>query len=410
MMKRARDAVRGGALAAFVIAVSVPAAAVATPPVVSADGQGLQAQEWWLDGLGVRQAWQTTQGEGATICLIDSGIDRTHPDLRNADLAPGGGIGQGFEPSGALTPAHGTSMAGLIVGQGHGPGNRDGILGIAPKATLISWGISTDAADSSDQISSAIRGCSDLGADIINLSNTGTGDETDVAYAQEKGAVVIGSTGNNGPGYISNNFLGQVSVGGVMSDLSSWPLTSTPPSLEVQGNLAPMALSAPAAQDPGPNGEGEAILLPSVDGELYESRRLATSGASAITAGIAALVKSAHPDLDAANIVNRLVATATVPSGEQSPSLQYGFGIVNAAAAVDDEVPTVETNPLGDIATGDLGLWDGEDNGTSGAQPDAATGPISMGTIVTLLVGAGLILAVVVALIVVLTRRGRPRA
>lgn len=381
---------------------------------VAADGQGVQADQWWLDELGVREAWRTTQGEGATICLIDTGVDRTHPDLRGADLVPGGGDGRGFDVTSVVKPGHGTSMATWMVGQGHGPGNRDGILGVAPKARVISWSFNLSAPGPQAEAarSEAIRGCVAADADVISMSLSDHGVPEDIAYAQENDVVVIGAAGNFGPGqFADNSQLGEVSVGGVMADLQVWPGSTHTTTLEVNQGRTPIALTAPAAKGIGPDGTGLPVTTATtVDEGTYETLDgYGTSGAAAITAGIAALVVSAHPDLDAANVINRLVSTATVPQGVDSPSPEYGFGIVDAAAAVNDEVPAVEANPLGDIASGDLGVWDGEGGTGSGSQPDAATGPISMGTIVTLLVGAGLILAVVVVLIVVLTRRGRPR-
>ena len=74
-----------------------------------------------------------------------------------------------------------------------------------------------------------------------------------------------------------------------------------------------------------------------------------TSGATPIVAGIVALVRAAHPDLDAANVINRIIATAK-PAGDDGPDAIYGFGIVDAAAAVTATVPLVDANPMGDLA------------------------------------------------------------
>jgi subtilase family serine protease len=74
-----------------------------------------------------------------------------------------------------------------------------------------------------------------------------------------------------------------------------------------------------------------------------------TSGATPIVAGIAALVRAAHPELDAANVINRIIATAR-PVSTTAPDPIYGFGIVDASAAVRAEVPAVTSNPLGSLA------------------------------------------------------------
>jgi hypothetical protein len=76
-----------------------------------------------------------------------------------------------------------------------------------------------------------------------------------------------------------------------------------------------------------------------------------TSGAAPIVAGIAALVRAAHPDLDANNVINRIIETARPPSGAtgSASSLLYGAGLVDAAAAVSATVPSVTANPMGSL-------------------------------------------------------------
>jgi subtilisin family serine protease len=71
-----------------------------------------------------------------------------------------------------------------------------------------------------------------------------------------------------------------------------------------------------------------------------------SSGATPIVSGLVALVRAAHPDLDAANVINRVIATAT-PAGDAST---YGYGLINADGAVNSEVALVESNPLGRLS------------------------------------------------------------
>lgn len=78
-------------------------------------------------------------GSGVTVALLDTGVDRSHPYLRNR-LARGIDI---LDPEGSAMPRrnpydpaqverHGTELAGLLAGGG-GP---DGLAGIAPGATI----------------------------------------------------------------------------------------------------------------------------------------------------------------------------------------------------------------------------------------------------------------------------------
>jgi subtilisin family serine protease len=73
-----------------------------------------------------------------------------------------------------------------------------------------------------------------------------------------------------------------------------------------------------------------------------------TSGATPIVAGIVALVRSAHPTMNANNVINRVLATAT-PLTEDIPDSLYGYGLVNAYDAVVADVPLVAANPLGSL-------------------------------------------------------------
>jgi subtilisin family serine protease len=70
-----------------------------------------------------------------------------------------------------------------------------------------------------------------------------------------------------------------------------------------------------------------------------------SSGATPIVAGLVALVRASHPELDANNVINRIIATATPVDTVPSPI--YGYGKINAYAAVTADVPTVKKNPLG---------------------------------------------------------------
>jgi len=74
-----------------------------------------------------------------------------------------------------------------------------------------------------------------------------------------------------------------------------------------------------------------------------------TSGATPIVAGVAALVIAAHPELDAANVIERIVATSR-DAGATGADPIYGYGLVDAAAAVSADVPAVTANPMGDLS------------------------------------------------------------
>jgi membrane-anchored mycosin MYCP len=108
------------------------------------------------------------------------------------------------------------------------------------------------------------------------------------------------------------------------------------------------------------------VANPSHDPSGAYIERTGTSFSAPIVAGIVALVRQKFPDLDAANVINRIIKTAT-PAGGAVPNDTYGYGIINAYKAVTATVPKVSANPLGSLVSG----------GASGSPTTAASGPAS---------------------------------
>ncbi|WP_323508432.1 S8 family serine peptidase, partial [Cryobacterium sp. 10I1] len=70
-----------------------------------------------------------------------------------------------------------------------------------------------------------------------------------------------------------------------------------------------------------------------------------TSASAPIVSGLVALVRAAYPKLNAAEVMNRVIATAN-PNGHVVPSPVYGNGLIDAAAAVTASVaPSTSPTP-----------------------------------------------------------------
>lgn len=343
------------AMAASVTLASVPAAAAhaeptpaSTPtpgPVADDPSDPVRAAEYWLDGAGIRDAWKVTRGKGTTIAVIDTGIGR--PPVIFDDAVAGGtdvsgnGTPDGRTPVGAVDRNHGTWVASLAAGRGNPDGT--GMIGVAPEAKLLSVSLGFGASAAvpfAEQVATAMRWAVDNGADVINLSfatNTLDWDESwDDAflYAFEHDVVVVVAAGNRGSGTsvigAPATIPGVLTVGGVDQ-------TGTA-SVEASTQGITIGVSAPS----------ESLLGMSPDGELQQWN--GTSGAAPIVAGVAALVRSAHPDLDAANVINRIIRTATsVPGMKGLPDSLYGYGLLDAKNAVSASIPEVSSNPMGDL-------------------------------------------------------------
>ena len=311
--------------------------------VAPASADQVRDQEYWLDDYGIRAAWNTTQGAGVTIAIIDTGVDGSVPELAGAVVGgadfSGLGAANGQQPVGSEGSEHGTMVASLAVGRGTGPGA--GVIGAAPAASIlaISIGFGEGSTSSDEQIAAAVRFAVDEGADIINMSLTrNTRDwpeswDDAFLYAMEHDVVVVAAAGNRGSGTTEvgapATMPGVLTVGGV--DVNGEA------SFDASSQGITIGVSAPSEDLVG--------VIPGGDHVLWNG----TSGATPIVAGIVALVRAAHPELDAANVINRVVATAH-DAGAAGADPIYGFGLVDAAAAVTATVPAVTANPMGDLA------------------------------------------------------------
>jgi subtilisin family serine protease len=316
----------------------LPSVLVADTP---AQADQVRERQYWLAQYGIERAWGITQGAGVRIAIIDTGVDGSHPDLQGAVV--GGADFSGLGSSDGQTPVgedrrHGTMVASLAAGRGNGGGN--GVLGSAPAAELLSVSISFRGGliSPDDQVARAVRYAVDNGADVISLSLTrNTRDwpeswDDAFAYAAERDVVVVAAAGNRGSGTVSvgapATMPGVLTVGGVTQEGVASDAASS------QGIT--IGVMAPS--------EG---LVGAIPGGGYVSWS-GTSGATPIVAGIVALVRSAHPTMNANNVINRVLATAT-PLTEDIPDSLYGYGLVNAYDAVVADVPLVAANPLGSL-------------------------------------------------------------
>ena len=174
--------------------------------------------QWGPRQIHAEQAWAVSTGRRQVIAIVDSGVDLQHPDLK-AKLVRGAtftgcpelrnGCGDGDWESGNTTEApspHGTHVAGIAAAV---TDNGVGIAGVAPGAKLMPVKVLTDEGGSFEEVGAGIRWSADHGADVINMSLgalpgvqalplVGELDDAKQAinYAVSKGVVVIAAAGN----------------------------------------------------------------------------------------------------------------------------------------------------------------------------------------------------------------------
>ncbi|MFF7592043.1 type VII secretion-associated serine protease mycosin [Kitasatospora purpeofusca] len=305
-----------------------------------ANADSVRDSQWMLTEYRVETAlWSVSQGDGVTVAVIDSGVLKDHPDL-TGQVLPGADF-SGERTDGTVDAnGHGTGMASLIAGHGHG--DKAGIVGIAPKARIlpvrVKWGES-GAAEAAG-LSQAIRYAVDHGAKIINMSIGGyPGNDVEtraaVKYAIDKDVVLVAPTGNSGdqlgPVEYPAAFPGVVAVGAVDRSGVLWGKSTYGPQT---------TLAAPGAEIPQASAK-------SSTGYVLAS---GTSPATAYVSATAALIRAKYPSLSAGQVINRMIKSASAPAdGSAVPSNRYGYGVLAPGKALEAN-PAVDggsrENPL----------------------------------------------------------------
>lgn len=307
---------------------------LAAAPAASADQT--RRDQWALDVLQAKSAWKISEGKGVTVAVIDGGVNSEHVDLKNNVLKGKDFVDGDDDPSPDASedkPTHGTQMAAIIAGHGHGAGAADGVMGLAPEAKILP--IRADLAGFADEIRYAV----DNGASVVNISmdirdqysdSGGSSEDLDaISYALKHDVLIVAGTGNDGKRRVGFPAMapGVLAVGGVTQSGTIWP----------DSNYGPeVLLTAPATRIVSAGWPGNNLQIG--DG---------TSDSTAFVSAAAALLRSKFPDLTAGQIANRLVKTAVLPSSAEGLSLpdeKYGYGTIRPLAALTENIPAGSKN------------------------------------------------------------------
>ncbi|MEN8614784.1 S8 family peptidase [Dehalogenimonas sp. THU2] len=287
--------------------------AAATADEVSDDTY--TAQQWGLAKINAAEAWAVNTGSNTIkIAILDTGIDLDHPDLAAKIVAS---INYSTSTTSDDVKGHGTHVAGIAAAI---PNNGLGVAGLGYATSLMNVKVlGDDGTGSYSAIANGIIWAADNGADVINMSLSGSAAsitlENAVNYAWNNGVVVVSSAGNNGnstpvyPAYYANAFA-------VAS-------TDSTDSLSGFSNFGDWVdIAAP----------GSSIMATLINGSYgYKS---GSSMAAPFVSGLAALVASSVADSNSNGRLNDEIRAIIEASADNIGVNGIGAGRINAAAAV----------------------------------------------------------------------------
>jgi len=314
-----------GTLTRRALALPVVLAATVAPIVLSPGPAMAAANGWELAAMSVPAAQKITKGAGVTVAVIDTGIRANHEALKGRATAGPDFLGEN-DQSASYYGTHGTAMA-------------SDVLDVAPEAKVLSlrairddddpkfqeWSSTLDdeKSDAATAVERAIRAAVDAGAKVISMSLGSvtslaaySRDEAAViAYAMSKGVVVVASAGNEGDE--GNELSYPAAYPGVIAVGASTPDGTRAGFSQVHTYVD---VAAPGVE----------IYAADVAGGRKKVQGTSPSGA--LTAGVAALIKSKYPDLAPRQVEQLLEKTASTYAKGYNP--QTGYGVINAEAAL----------------------------------------------------------------------------
>jgi subtilisin family serine protease len=317
---------------------------------VGAKGQYSGEKFFHVPLVNGEKAWETTQGEGVTIAIVDSGANYNHPDLNpnikiNENEIPDNGIdddhngqiddvyGWDFAIGDAYPyddESHGTHVSGLAA---------SAVSGIAKKAKILVVKVMLPSGSGTlSAIVSGIYYAIKQKVDVINLSLGGEGKASPlliaaIKKAQEAGILMVVASGN---GDERGNGINTDVVASYFTALDGSNVLAVAATDE-SDDLTPYSNYGMRSVDLAAPGGTRDRPLVSTYSETDLAKYIAypgTSMASPVVAGAAALVKSVNKDLNAEQ-----VKAILMKSGKSVSSLNgkiHSGKLLDAAAAVSE--------------------------------------------------------------------------
>ncbi|SFF47249.1 Serine protease, subtilisin family [Actinacidiphila alni] len=324
----------------------------ASLPKVWLDARVGAVSDTGVDQIGAPVAWEAGyRGQGVKVAVLDTGVDRTHPDLAGRVA-----LAEDFtsSPSGTADLfGHGTHVASIVGG--NGAASHGVRQGVAPASSLlIGKVLGDDGYGTESGVIDGMEWAADSGARVVNMSlgSDEPSDGTDPVslalngISRTRGTLFVVAAGNNGSGPQTVGTPGvadrALTVGAVDRQDALAPFSSRGPRIG-DGAVKP-DVTAPGVGIVAARAAGTTLGDP-VD--RYYTAASGTSMATPHVAGAAALLAQQHPDWGADRLKDALVSTAYTAAG-QLPTEQGG-GRIDLAAAIPGPVTATGTVALGNF-------------------------------------------------------------
>ena len=293
-------------------------------------------QQWNLGAVNAQSAWSIDLTGSITVAVVDTGVDSSHPDLAGRVSSSGKNFvakrsdGTAYGQDDASDDhGHGTHVAGVIAAvYGNGLGVA-GVAGPAPVSVLPVKVLNNEGWGTSFDVSRGIVYAADQGAGVINLSLGGGYSSVEaeaVSYAQQKDCLVVAAAGNSNMN--ADNTAFPAALPGVLTVAATG-----------QGNSRALFSNYGNCVEIAAPGVSILSTVPaSVGGEVYESGAYydswsGTSMATPHVSAAAAMYLSKNSSASAQEVFDALTGTAA-DLGEQGRDPYFGYGLLNAAAAL----------------------------------------------------------------------------
>lgn len=311
-------------------------------PTPTKPNDPMYKSQWHFDMVNAEGAWQTTQGEGVIVAVIDTGVSsgtlsngskskfKRVPDLKETEFVKGFNFVDNTEDA-SDGNGHGTHVAGTIS---QSTNNGFGVAGLAPKAKIMPIKVLSDRGSGTvADIANGIRYAADNGAKVINMSLGGGMYSATLAravkYAHDKGVTVACAAGNGGRQKVEYpaSYDGCVAVSalgpdGKLAFYSSYgkELDIAAPGGDTRVDLNNDGLPDGVLQDTIARGDPNAHGFFPYQGTSMATPHVAAAAALVIATGVT------DPD--------RVEAVLKSSSKKLNDAIRYGAGGLDAAAAV----------------------------------------------------------------------------